>query len=98
LYRLDYEKEMTDDLAKITLGKRAAENRPDDLNKALQFEHVRSYCYSQVPNDARDELVIQLDSSKNIVKYQPINIKLALQKKRKIVNVGPDDEFKKPQT
>jgi len=89
---------MTDDLAKITLGKRAAENRPDDLSKALQFEHVRSYCYSQVPNDARDELVIQLDSSKNIVKYQPINIKLALQKKRKIVNVGPDDEFKKPQT
>jgi hypothetical protein len=49
---------MDDDLAKITLGKRVAENRPDDLNKALQFEHVRSYCYSQVPNDARDELVI----------------------------------------
>ena len=46
LYRHDYEKEMSDDLAKVVLGKRVAEDRPDDLNKAVQSEHVRSYCYS----------------------------------------------------
>lgn len=85
---------MSDDLANIVLGKRVAENRPDDLNKALQYEHVRSYCFSQVPNDAKDEFVIQLDSSKNIVKYEPIKTKLALQKKRKIVSMAPEDEHK----
>lgn len=46
LYRFDHEKEMPDDLAKITLGKRVATDRPEDLDKTMQFEHVRNYCYS----------------------------------------------------
>ena len=37
---------MTDDLAKITLGKRVATDRPEDLDNTMQFEHVRNYCYS----------------------------------------------------
>ena len=45
LYRFDHEKELSDELAKITLGKRVASNSPYDLNQALQFEHVRNYCY-----------------------------------------------------
>lgn len=87
---------MPDDLAKITLGKRVATDRPEDLNQTIQFEHVRNYCYSQIPNEAKDEFVIQLDRSKNVMKYQPIGAKLALQKKRKIVNLSQDDDMKKP--
>lgn len=35
LYRKDQEIELSDELAKITLGKRVAANRPYDLNQAL---------------------------------------------------------------
>ena len=35
LYRKDHETELSDELAKITLGKRVAPNRPYDLNQAL---------------------------------------------------------------
>lgn len=51
---------------------------------------MRNYCYSQIPNETKDEFIIQIDKEKNLVKYQPINAKLALTKKRKVANF--DDE------
>jgi hypothetical protein len=69
LYRHDHSTKLPDDLAKLTLGKRAAASRPDDLNQAVQYEHVRNYCYSQIPNETKDEFIIQLDKTNNLVRY-----------------------------
>jgi len=46
LYRYDHKEEMTDDLAKVSLGKRHATSRPEDLNHVNQMEHVRNYAFS----------------------------------------------------
>jgi hypothetical protein len=35
LYRFDHEKELPEDLAKVTLGKRVATKRPYDLDQAI---------------------------------------------------------------
>jgi hypothetical protein len=58
LYRFDHEKELPEDLAKVTLGKRVATKRPYDLDQAIQYEHVRNYGYSQIPNETKDEFII----------------------------------------
>ena len=65
LYRYDHKEEMPDDLAKVSLGKRPQISRPEDLNNAIQMEHVRNYAFSQHQNEAKDEFIIQIDNSKN---------------------------------
>ena len=54
LYRYDAQRSVPTDLAKITLGKRAAQ-------EALNFEHVRNYSFSQHTAESKDEFICQIN-------------------------------------
>ena len=62
---------------------------------ALQYDHVRNYCFNQFPIEARDEFVIQVNPDKQSVSYIPINTKIALHKKKKMAQFTQDDDLKK---
>lgn len=91
LYRWDAEQTLPEDVAKVTLGKRAA---PDGLNSTTQLEHVRNYCFSQHQNDSRDEYVLHIDPATKTATYMPISTKLALLKKKRMQLLSQEDEDK----
>jgi len=94
LYRYDHHEKVTDQLADITLGKRPL--NPDSIKNAVQLEHVRNYAFSSHTIDTKDEYIVEIDNNNNQMTYLPINIKLALQKKRMISNAmerGSQEDF-----
>ena len=79
LYRWDQQQPMSEEVAKVSLGKRSHQEREGGVD---QLEHVRNYCFSQQPNDAKDEFVLHLDPKTNEALFTAVSTKLAIVKKK----------------
>lgn len=53
---------------------------------------MRNYSYSHHEIDQRDEFIIKLDPLSNKAEYLPIGFKLALLKKKRMMQLSQEDE------
>lgn len=80
MYRYDHHDKVTSEFTDVCLGDQPANS---SIKEVLQLEHVRNYGFSMHSIDSKDEYILEIDHANNKVRYIPIDVKLALQKKKR---------------